>query len=407
MSEDDLLPAASSLLGDEARDIVGAAVEYGGGRLRSLTPKQVQYRPGRSLAVVYDARIQWSKRARVVLEGVVAMTTTEGAPEGALPIEADGMTVGVWRVRNDPMLPGLEHALSPDGARSLLGDPSGPVSIALRAYRPTRRAVVALTGSDQRFAKVVRPPKADGVANLHERFAGAVPAPEVLGVDRDRGIVTLRGLPGRSLLDCLVAGDELPSGGDVLDLVDRIGAVPPDPSARPVSARADAAAHARFVTSTMPEVTEQVAALLDAIGDDPVTAPVTIHGDLYETQLLVTGGRITGVLDLDRSGPGHVGDDLATLLAHLGALAIHRPAVATAANEYGRALWTEFSAAVDGDDLRRRVVAVLIGLATTPFRLRRPEWRSETARYLDLARAWSQGAHLAGTPNPTITGGHA
>ena len=402
MPDDPLLPAAPALLGDEARDIVAAAVEYAGGRLRDVRPKQVQYRPGRSLAVLYDARIQWGRRERVVVEGIVAMTSVDGPPEGSLPLEADGITVGVWRVRNDPMLPGLAYAMSPEGARALLGNPSGPVSIALRAYRPTRRAVVAVAGADTRFAKVVVPTKTAELAAAHGRFQGVVPVPEVLSTDEERGIVALAGLGGDSLLDALASGRPLPTGGDILDLIERIASVPVS-GGRRRSARRDADAHARFVMSTWPEAADRVASLVAGCGTDPETSAMTIHGDLYETQLLVQDGRITGVLDLDRSGPGDPADDLATMLAHLDALGIHRPSLAGASDAYSHALWADFSTAADPDDLRQRVAAVLVGLATSPFRLQRTEWRAETGRYLDHAEAWLDGARVAEihhTPTP-------
>ena len=408
MHRDELLPAAPALLGDEARDIVGAAVAHAGGRLKGLTAKQVQYAPGRSLAVVYDARIQWPKRSRVVTEGVVAMTSVDGPPEGSLPVEADGLQVAVWRLSADPLLPGLAVALAPDGARRLLGAGGGPVSISLRSYRPTRRAVVALTGSEKRFAKVVRPQKLEALVELHRRFTGAggVPAPTVLGSDSTLGIATLAALPGKSLVDAIASGDDLPTGSTLLALLERIAAVPVDGAAR--SIRRDARSHAALVASTLPEASERIDVLLDGAGDDRAgESTTTVHGDFYEAQLLMQGGTVSGVLDLDRAGIGAPADDLATMLAHLTALGIHRPALAATATTYALSLWRDFRTVVDADDLRQRIAAVLVSLATGPFRMRRPEWQRETFRYLDAAEAWisadPEAARITPTVRPTVT----
>ena len=405
MDQDDLLPAAPALLGDEARDIVAAAVEYAGGQLRGVKPTQVQYRPGTSLTVVYEARVLWPGRARVATESVVAMTSANGLPTGVLPIEADGLTIGVWRMAADPMLPGLAVAMSGDGARRLLGGPAGPVSVSVRSYRPTRRAVVALGAAETRFAKVVPPAKTATLHEAHARFAGApaLPAPRVLGVDEDLGIVTLAGLPGTSMVDAIASGRSLPSAPALLDVLERIWAVPAT-AAKVKSARRDARSHGAVVARTLPEAEARVTSLLEAIGDDPPDAPVaTVHGDFYEAQLFVDDGKVTGVLDLDRSGPGAPADDLATMLAHLAALGIHRPPLAETTAAYSAALWPDFCAAAgDAHDLRARVAAVLVGLATGPFRMCRPAWQQETEGYLDHAEAWASGGASA---KATITGG--
>ena len=42
-----------------------------------------------------------------------------------------------------------------------------------------------------------------------------------------------------------------------------------------------------------------------------------MHGDFYESQLLVDGGSVAGLLDVDTAGRGARIDDWSTMLAHL------------------------------------------------------------------------------------------
>src|SRR5690606_28833060 len=110
--DDALIPAAAHLLGDGAHDLVGAAVAHAHGDLRSLRPVQVQHRPGHELVVRYHAEVAWHG-AEPRIETLLAATTRDGAPEGTLVLEAEGMQAGVWRYPFDPELPGLPDAVTP------------------------------------------------------------------------------------------------------------------------------------------------------------------------------------------------------------------------------------------------------------------------------------------------------
>lgn len=394
---------AEVLLGDEAEELLAAAVEHGGGRLRKLTATQTQYYPGRSIAVVFDATVAWAK-ARTTHETLVAVAGPK-IPEGALLLESDdGTRIGVWRLPHDPALPGLPIALDRRRAPELLGGQQ-VMSSSFLSYRPARRAVVRLNGtSGTTFVKVVRPAKAQALRELHERFAEIVPSPRVVAFSDDAGLVALEGLPGRSLADVIATGDALPSGDDILRLSSDLAKMPLGNGTR-LTAREDAAYQSKMLRAILPDEVARIDALVADIGSDPHDqAPVTIHGDLYEAQLLVDGGRITGVLDLDRSGPGDPADDLANLLGHLEAFALHRPSTATAARGYAAALLPVFEEAVGADELRPRVAAVLLALATGPFRMMQPRWEAATQRYLDAAAQWLHDGpllHLAGTAPTT------
>ena len=394
---------AEVLLGDEAEDLLAAAVEHAGGRLRKVTPRQTQYYPGRSIAVVFDATVAWAK-AKTAHETLVAVAGPK-IPEGALLLESDdGTRIGVWRLPHDPALPGLPIALDRRRAPELLGGQAA-VSSSFLSYRPARRAVVRLNGTvGSTFVKVVRPTKAQQLRELHERFAELVPSPRVVAFSDEAGLVALEGLPGRSLADAIVAGEPLPTSEDILRLSADLAKMPLGEGTR-LTAREDAAYQSKMLRAILPDDVPRIDGLLADLGTDPEgRTPVTIHGDLYEAQLLVQDGRITGVLDLDRSGPGDPADDLANLLGHLEAFALYRPSTATAARGYARALLPAFEDAVGANELRPRVAAVLLALATGPFRMMQPRWETATRRYLDAAAQWLHEGpllHLAGTDPST------
>ncbi|HVE98993.1 MAG TPA: phosphotransferase [Mycobacteriales bacterium] len=391
MIEDPLLPAASVLLGDEAGELLAAAVDFAGGRLESTRPLQVQYYPGQSLAVLYDAVVEWPGRGRVG-ESLVAMTGDRRVPDGALLLEAEGLQVGLWRLPHDPALPGLAVARGDgsDGQRRLLGDDvEGPVDALTLSYRPARRAVVRLGCPTHRvYVKVVRPKKAAGVRDIHARLSAHLPSPRVRSADETLGLVVLEELPGESLVAAIARGAKLPGPDDLLELVDAIASAPT--AAVPlVSARDDAVRLAGLLRRVLPDDAAVLDDVLARIGPEPEGLPATtIHGDLYDAQLLVDEGRITGVLDLDRAGPGQRSDDLARMLGHLDALAIFRPDVAAVATAYRDQLWAGFAATTDARDLAQRTAAVLVALATGPFAALQVGWESTTRAYLSGAAGW-------------------
>ncbi|HVF20346.1 MAG TPA: aminoglycoside phosphotransferase family protein [Mycobacteriales bacterium] len=394
MITDPLLPAASVLLGGEAQEMLAAAAGFAHGTLISMRPVQVQYYPGHSLAVLYDGVVDWAGLGATG-EAMVAMTAAKNLPAGALVLEADGLQVGVWRLPHDPALPGLAVARTDgsDGQRALLGaDVTGPIEAVTLSYRPGRRAVVRLTADAHRvYVKVVRPRKTAEIREVHERFAHHLPSPRVLRADHELGLVVLEELPGEGLVAALGRGVPLPTSADLLGLLSQLGAVPCDGQPPLRTARGEAQALAGLIRAVLPFEADRVDALLARIGDDPPDDPPlqTIHGDLYDAQLLVDDdGRITGVLDLDRSGPGHVVDDLARMLAHLDALAVFRPELADRATAYRDALWPDLAAATDERELARRTAAVLVALATGPFSALQDKWAQAVRRYLDGAAFW-------------------
>lgn len=392
---------AEALLGPGAPALLAAAVAAGGGELRSLTPRQTTYHPGRSLTVRYDAAVRW--RTGPVTNEMLVAAAGGRVPAGALVLDDGDHQVAVWRVPSDPYLPGLAPALDSATVRRLLGDLGAPVAECtprLRAYRPGRRAVIEITAPGARlFLKVVRPRLAAALHDRHRLLADHVPVPRSLGWSDELGLVALQAVGGVTLRRALDQRRGLPAGPGLTGLLDRL----PEPGggSQPVVGW-HTGRFATLIAAVAPDLAERVGALSEELAAAEETAElpaVPVHGDFHEAQLLVDGGRITGLLDVDTFGRGRRVDDLATLIGHLSTLAVSSPR-REAIERYAAKLLDTFDRSVDPVLLRHAVASVVLGLATGPFRVLEPAWRTTTARRVRLAERWLVSARrLAGTPS--------
>ena len=64
------------------------------------------------------------------------------------------------------------------------------------------------------------------------------------------------------------------------------------------------------------------------------------------------------------------------------------PARASVINQAGSRYLRVFERTVDPADLRYRVAAVVLSLATGPYRVQEPAWEQATRDRLDLAEQW-------------------
>jgi len=420
MVRDSLLPALEVLLGTGSRDVVAAAVEAAGGSLLTVERRQVLYRPGEQASVRYAADVSWAG-AEPVAETIVAVTTVSGPPPGTLVVAAGELAVGLFRYPDDPALPGLAVATSPAAVVDRLGIAAPGVRLTVRTYRPGRRAVVRAVdpagaepaaspgvghggrpagvaggAARERYLKVVPPDEAaalrDGLVALRRHL----PVPEIAGSWPDLGIVALERLPGRTIRDVLLAGSRrevaaLPDGGAILGLLARFPAPAPDAPRRrgPISR---VAGHAGLLAAVLPAERERIAEIVRRAGPRPAGSALSaVHGDLHEAQLLVDGHGLSGILDLDDTGRGHLVDDLATMLGHLATLAVAVPRRQARIERYLARLRPSFERAADADELRRATAAAVLGLATGPFRVQQRDWRRRSRDRIALAEAWLAG----------------
>lgn len=364
------------LTGPGVEDLLGAALT---GELMSWRIRQVDHRPGRGTTVLYDTTMRGPDGP--VRQMVGASDAADGPRE-------------LWRFPLDPALPALARATDDQAVRGLLrtlGIRVGPVRLDVRSYRPRRRAVVEVRAPGCRlFLKVLRP---QAVQGLHERHVllreAGLPVPRSLGWSTD-GLLVLEALGGATLRSRLrEGGSPAPDGAALVHLLDRLPlGVLELPARRSWS---DEVVHyARVTGSALPaeaercrQLAERVSAL---VGDQPADEPS--HGDFYESQLLLDGGRISGLLDVDTAGPGRRADDLACLLAHVSVLAQMEPAHRDTSTTLTAQWLAEFDRHVDPVELRRRVAGVVVSLATGPHRVQQADWPQATRDRLDLAEQW-------------------
>jgi hypothetical protein len=389
----------SLLTGPDAADVLAAAAQVAGGELVSCRPRQVVHQPGRGTTAAYRSRVRWPDGA-VTDETLVACMGDP--PAGALVLGNGADRVAVWRFPHDPELPGLAAACDEAAVAKLL-DEAGlggkPVWLRTRAYRPRRRAVIEAVGSTGRlYIKVVRPDRVEALHDRHRLLVRrGIPAPQSLGWT-PQGILVLQALAGRTLRQPLRTRTttSIPSGGDILTLLDRL----PEELADGIPRQtwlAKAPHYAAVIGAALPTEAARVAGLgeaLSAAGSGPEwTGPV--HGDFYEGQLLVDGGRICGLLDVDTAGPGDRLDDLACLLGHLSVLGQIDRDRAPIINGAGATYLQAFESVVSPAALRCRVAAVVVSLATGSHRVQERAWQATTRRRLELAEKW-----LASARNP-------
>lgn len=387
MIRDTTLPAAGLLLGDDAGDLLAAAVQEVGGTIERWSATHVRYTPGRRLTVRYRVDGRWPATGASVAT-YVALHQTGPLPDGAAHFGDGGTEIALWAYPHDPFLPGLPSAATPSTVQALLAPLGGAGTTTLhpRVYRPTSRAVIEARASSgaSLYLKVVRPRRVERLAEAHRRLAGCLPVPAVIGVDRPRGIVALETLHGRPLGQLLVEGGPTPDGMTLVRLLAAIADV--DIGAAPIGeAPAEAAArHAATIAAAEPRAAGEAAAVARAVAAAPYAPDRTVHGDFYEAQLLVADGELRGLLDVDglRSGDGY--DDPSGLLAHLEVLAWAHPQAAARVER----LRAEFVGALSDLDpvlLERRTAGVLLGLALWPLRSQRPGWSNEVGDLTALA----------------------
>jgi len=394
---DGILPAASHLVGDGAAPLLSAAAAEIGARLGTAAITQVDHEPGVSCTVTYATQLDWPDGQRRA-ETFVAATTRRGPPDGTAVLTAADLEVGVWRHPFDPALPGLVDAVHADRVAVRLGHVGpGPWQCCLLSYRPGRRAVIRATSPTRTvFLKVVRPSKAGALALRHQVLhdAGA-PVPQLVAADLDAGFLVLDALDGHPLRDRLVDPSAPPAdrstGAELLRMLDVLGAAELD--GRPARRRPldDVTAHASVLAAVLPDQAQRVHELVDRLdvgspgADDAICAGITVHGDLHDAQLMVDErGQLTGLLDLDDAGRGARADDLGNLWGHATTIALVAQGPAT-----GR--WLRTVAGVvtrsncDPVEVTRRAAAVVLSLATGPFRVRETGWEQATRHRITAA----------------------
>lgn len=384
------------LAGPDAEHLLRAVLGAEGVALAGWSLHQVQHRPG--VGVTAGWTVRWAAGGRQGEEYLLATTcpVPPGTP-GATTATLAGRDVVVWRHPHDPHLPGLPYATDRAALADRLGLDADHATLTLVTYRPLRRAVLRISGPGEHggrpttsYLKVVRPDRAGDLVRRHDLLAGAgVPAAPC--TDLGAGVVRLDELVGTPLTDLLAADGA--AGVDPRAVVDVLDRMPRDlltMARRPAWAER-VRHHAYAAAAVVPEraaLVDELAARVEHLMSVSDPGPlVPTHGDLHEANLLVRGGRVVGLLDVDSAGPGHRVDDLACMLGHMSVL----PALAPDVHRHVAAAlprWVEaFDALVDPVALRARTAGVVLSLVAGARR-EDGEWRADAEARLDAARAW-------------------
>jgi hypothetical protein len=275
-----------------------------------------------------------------------------------------------------------------------LDAPAGPVRPTLRAYRPGRRAVVELQVDRLRlFVKVVPPSTVQALQTTHKRLEGVVPVPRSHGWSPELGLVVQEAIPGETLRVALET--EVANLPDVQVLATLLDLLPASEGAcRVADPLTLVRGHSRLLRRLLPDQAEVLVSLEEQLVPDAAGEPeVPVHGDFYEGQVMVRNGHLAGLLDLDTVGVGSRTYDWATMIGHLSvraedATAAVRPRI----RDYGKQVLALAETETDRERLRKRVAAVVLGLATGPFRVQTPNWPLDTRRRITLAQRWVSSA---------------
>ena len=395
-------PDGSLLLtSDDVGAVLAAAVQHAGGTLVSWALDHVDANPAQSTTATYSALVDWPYGRREELLGVSARASGPVDTDTAAEIFADGdREVAVWIYPQDPDLPGLARAAYAESMAELCNRLDifeaivrpDDLSLQMIGYRPRRRAVVRVSFGEPPqvvYVKVLRARLFDDVVDRHRLLLQAgLPVAPIAAVTDDH-LLILRELPGESLAKAIFEVPEPCSAEALIEVLDAMPSSVGRLDRRPPWS--DAVGHyARMVAAALPGLEPKLDRLVDTISQGLAQIPPgneATHGDFHEGQVHVSGGRVCGLLDTDTLGPGRRADDLACLIAHLSTIQRMNAAQEARVHQLIRRWVPVFDTRVDATELRLRAAAVVISLATGPFRGQEPDWERETATMIGSAEA--------------------
>jgi Ser/Thr protein kinase RdoA (MazF antagonist) len=248
----------------------------------------------------------------------------------------------------------------------------------------------------------VAPSSLPALVNRHRAATIAgVPVPVVRDTFEDLGIAVFEELTGPLLKDQIKAGrPEWPQVDDFDRLAEQFAQIEPHLAVVP-SRVAHGVLHAQMLRTIGGLDGGQLGRLTDAfVAFDSDVELQTIHGDLHEGQIVVDGRRIAGVLDLDDLGTGSPLEERANLLGFLRYRAITLPAHRTRITDYADQLRRNGATRHDQRELDIATAAVLVGLATGPFRIQQTGWRDTVSTLIAHAESHlpAQRTHIAIRP---------
>ncbi len=275
-------------------------------------------------------QFSYNPRRYAVLTCAAEWPEDEFRPEDWFVIQMErGKPARIFEYRQDPALPGLAAAGSPESAAGLLNKyvlslPPRRVVVDTVRYRPGSRAVLRYKVGKVRFyGRAIRPPKVSllaGAAELSERSGWTLP--RLAGVWPEGGVVWLAEIPGQNLRKFIRQGNR-PDPGPIFDGLERLWAAPgPSGSGHAFNLHSAYRRAKRVLRQAVGDESESRRLLRRITGTlDPFVdswQPVTLaHNDLYDDQMVVAPDGKLALVDFEETGPGDPLLDVGNFLAHL------------------------------------------------------------------------------------------
>ncbi|MGL5406549.1 MAG: phosphotransferase [Propionibacteriaceae bacterium] len=394
---------AELLTNSAVGELLEAAVENAGGSLREWSLDHLDVDPGQVTTATYAARVDWGHSCRKELLGVRARAHGLLKNDERAAVFSDGeREVAVWIYPHDPELLGLARATYPEEIAELLTAAQifpqkvspRDVQLEIVNYLPCRRAVLRVTVSQLKqlpviyYLKVLSEDSFVQVQQRHEMLrAAGIPVPTLIASLAVDSLLLMEALPGASLAETIFGSGIPCRAEDLIELLDLLPSAASELQRRP-SWVESIAHYGNIVAQAMPDTQFRINRLVNCIQQglsDVVEGTEPTHGDFHEGQVHVLNGQISGLLDIDTLGPGHRADDLACLLAHLSTVHRMNRTHALRLRQTIDAWVPVFDDRVDPIELRLRTAAVVVSLATGPFRFQSRKWQDETLRMIELS----------------------
>ncbi|MCL1839341.1 MAG: phosphotransferase [Propionibacteriaceae bacterium] len=385
----------------EVAPLLATAVRHAGGELVDWEIDHVDRAPGDSTVATYTTVVDWAYGRREEVIGVCCrlggLTGTDTAAELYV---AGERKVALWFYPKDPDLPGLAKAAYPQSLAEICNShkvfskqvSAEQLSLKMIGYRPRRRAVLKATNlntGEVVYVKVLREKYAKQISLRHQLLLDAgIPVAQILAATDDHMLI-LSQMQGTSLAAAIFAPHPPCDGGELIALLDRMPAALANLPRRPPWAES-VRHYAEIIAETLPSLRPRLDAIVTTVEanlDFSGSENEATHGDFYEGQLLVNSRKVVGLLDIDTVGPGRRVDDLACLVAHLSTIQHMNASQTQRVHRVIREWVPVFDTRVDPAALRLRAAAVIVSLATGPFRGQEPNWALETTRMVGSAEA--------------------
>ena len=397
------------LEGDDVAEPLRLALATLGRQPAGWTLQQVHHRPGAGATGIYQ--VQSKAESGEVTTDFLCVSTAQLAADTPATVQLKGpdrTTLTVWLHPNDPLLPGLPWACDATKVGMALfpgGEPTGPSAgpaptMATVSYRPLRRAVLtADLDGQRRYLKVLRDGQSAQLAARHRMLTAAgIPAPSLIDVPAPE-VLAMHPAAGTPLAEDLMRnGAHALSPQTLVELLRRLPIEAMQLPERPAWATR-VRDYAKGATAVLPAEATRISELAERVhglvASCPAGPKVPSHGDFYEGNLLVSGPQVSGLLDVDALGPGHLVDDLACFIGHLAVL----PALDARYHHVPAALH-RFLAVFDDEvhpaALRARAAGVALTLVAGAKHRATAEdpssWRTDALRRLSIAETLANEA---------------